>query len=164
MLPTSSSDILISFTCRTCLGQGGFGVRGDTYNGKRTNNFQDCSACDGTGWEGRRTKELTPAEADRVRAKLAPIPPDTATEYERTGTREHITAALSNFAITAVSFPDEDATTSIDLTNKRGVTLRIFPEFSGGKLRNLNVIAPHPDTIQAISPINPIPALLTPDP
>lgn len=144
MLPTSSSDILISFPCRTCLGQGGFGIRSDRPSSRNGNPFQPCDPCHGTGWEGRRIKDITPAEADRVRAKLAPIPPDAETAHELLASQQHLADTLTNFFINTVSFPGEDATT-LDLTNKRGVTLRISPEFTGGKLRNLTVFAPPPE-------------------
>lgn len=147
MLPTSSTDILISFPCRTCLGQGGFGIRNETVAGGKTSSFQPCSPCDGSGWEGKRLKDLSPAEADRVREKLAPLPPDAETEYERLTSQEHLADTLTKFYIDTISFPEDNATT-LHLTNSRGVTLRLSPEFLGGKLRNLTVAAvpPKPST------------------
>lgn len=69
-LPRSSSDIAIATACPACNGNGGFGSR--THDGG--NPHQPCSSCEGTGWQAKRLAELTPAEAEKLRHKLAALP------------------------------------------------------------------------------------------
>lgn len=76
--PRSITDILICHPCPACGGSGGIGDRScrssrDPNTGKLIpgrNPFVPCGSCDGSGWAAKRTTELTPAEADKLRSKL----------------------------------------------------------------------------------------------
>jgi DnaJ-class molecular chaperone len=70
-LPRSSSDIAIATACPACNGNGGFGSRSRDGG----NPHQACNSCEGTGWQTKRLVNLTPAEAEKLRHKLAAIPP-----------------------------------------------------------------------------------------
>lgn len=129
-IPEHSSDHAIAFACNLCLGRGKIG-----YGTAPT----PCPKCAATGWTILAIQDLTTAEAETIRQKLAAIPPDSDAEYYRESTCDNITKMLANFLARHITFPAGEAR-EIHLTDARKNVLKIFPEFRGGCYHNLNVI------------------------
>lgn len=131
-LPRDSSDLAFTFACPVCFGNGGFGSR----TGDGGNPRQPCANCNGSGWTLNRLADLSPEQARKLREKLASIPPDSDTAHHQDSTREQLNLTLNRRWIESIALPDGEAT-HIDLFGKHGDVLRIEPEFSAGKFRNL---------------------------
>lgn len=145
-IPRSSSDFAFAYPCRTCLGNGGFGLRRADKGGGSTvpANFTLCTSCNGSGWTLKRPKELTPEEAEKIRGLLREIPADPEVEHNRESIAECISSVLSGRHIESVRIPEGDAV-HIDIVCPSGSTVRIMPEFRSGRFHNLIAIPQPPE-------------------
>ncbi len=101
---------------------------------------QNCTTCGGSGEIAKTAAELTRLEAEKIRAEIAPIPPDPDVEFNRSGIIEHTQKMLSRMWVEVAVVPGIEPV-AIDLVNKRGTILRIQPAYRSGKFHHLEVVA-----------------------
>jgi hypothetical protein len=139
-LPRSASDLCIIIACPACNGNGGFGIRRETHAPSAgPSRFDPCGTCEGSGWQQLHPADLSAVQLRLLRHKLASLPPDRHHSPDVNDPIINLGKLLAHQWIESVAFPNADAS-QIDLIDKRGNVLRIFPEFKGGHFSNLNAV------------------------